>query len=385
MPDGMKTALVIMNIPTPYRVPLFNELARQLAAYGYRLRVVFGASGYSRRQWAIDPADFRFDYEVLPSRTFVIGRSESASFTYPGLSALLASTRPAAVVVIGYSIATLKLWLRSLLRPTPYIIWSGTILSPFAPVGRLRTLQRRLLVGRAAAFVAYGSRAKDYLLGLGAPAGRVHIAINTVDTEFFARAAGARDTGDTGAGFLYVGNLTRGKRIDLLLRAFARVAHQRPDARVTLVGDGPERPALEALCRDLDIASRVSFAGFRQRAEIPGYLARALCFVFPSEYDIWGLVLIEAMAAGLPCLASIHPGATADLVQDDVTGFAVDFADTDRIVTKMLYLLDNNEDVRRMGAAASAFIRAHVNLAVSAAGLVSAVRAVAEAGRPGQA
>ncbi len=378
MPDELKTALVIMNIPTPYRVPLFNELARQLAGCGYRLRVVFGASGYSRRQWAIDTADFRFDYELLPSRTFVIGRSESASFTYPGLWALLARTRPAAVVVIGYSMATVKLWLRSLLRPTPYIIWSGTILSPFAPVGRLRTLQRRLLVSRAAAFVAYGSRAKDYLRGLGAPAGRVHIAINTVDTAFFARAVRESSPVAADAGFLHIGNLTRGKRIDLLLRAFARVVRERPDARLTLVGDGPEQPALEALCRELGIEGRVAFEGFRQRSEVPGYLARALCFVFPSEYDIWGLVLAEAMAAGLPCLASVHAGATADLVQDGVTGFVADFADTGQIVRRMLSLQDHADEARRMGAAASAFIQARASLAVSAAGMVSAVRAVVE-------
>lgn len=366
-------ALVITNIPTPYRLPLFNELRRQLEAQGIALKVVFAATGYAKRRWHIDFDSCAFDYEVLQSRSVVVPGAESASFDYPGLGALLRRERPDAIVIIGYSPGTVKLWLRSFFRNTPYIIWSGAIASSHEPVSALRTLLRRLLVSRARAFVAYGSRAADYLASLGAPRKRIFIAINTVDTEFFAREASARRQGRPGPEFLYVGHLTAGKRIGDVIRAFARVLPRFPDARLTLVGDGPERSALEGLCAEMGVAGRVAFEGFRQRPEVPGYLARARVFLFPSVYDVWGLVLVEAMAAGVPCIASPHSGATADLVQDGVTGYVVDFTDQDRVVEAMLEFLEQPERAARMGEAAATHIRDKVNLRVSAAGMVQAI------------
>jgi len=368
-------ALVITNIPTPYRLPLFDELHRQLAQRGISLKVVFAARGYAKRKWQIDLSGCVFDHEFLPSRSVVVRGAESASFDYPGLWRLLRRERPGAVVIIGYSLGTVKLWLRSFFRDTPYVIWSGAIENRHEPVSRLRAWQRRLLVRRARAFVAYGSRAADYLAGLGAPRERIYTAINTVDTGFFARESAQCRRGPSGPEFLYVGHLTAGKRLDLILQAFARVLGKCPDARLTLVGDGPERGALESDCARLGIAARVSFEGFRQRPEIPGYLARARAFLFPSQYDVWGLVLVEAMAAGVPCIASVHSGATADLVQEGVTGFALDFEDQDQVVERMLYLLQHPAEAARMGAAAADFISERVSLRVSAAGMVSAIEA----------
>lgn len=368
-----RRALVVTNIPTPYRLPLFNELRHQLDARDIALKVVFAATGYAKRRWEIDFDSCDFDYEVLQSRSMVAPGAESASFDYPGLGALLERERPGAVVIIGYSPGTVKLWLRSFFRDTPYIIWSGAIANRHEPVSALRTLQRRLLVRRSRAFVAYGSRAADYLADLGAPRERIFVAINTVDTEFFAREAASLRKSAPGPEFLYVGHLTAGKRIGDIIRALARVLPRFPDARVTLVGDGPERGALESLAAASGVAHRVSFEGFRQRPEIPGYLARARAFLFPSVYDVWGLVLVEAMAAGVPCIASPHSGATADLVQDGVTGFVVDFADQDRVVAAMLGFLERPEAAQRMGEAAAAHIRDKVNLRVSAAGIVRAI------------
>lgn len=372
--------LFVTNIPTPYRIPFFNEIQRQMAARGMSLKLVFAALGYARRQWQLDLDECGFEYEVLPGSSFRRRGAESASFTYGGFNALLRRERPAVVIAVGYHLGTVRLWLRSWFTPTPYIIYSGEIASPALPVSRLRLLQRRLLVSRAVGYIAYGTRARDYLVSLGAPADRVQIAINTVDTEYFAREAAAHRPAQTGPEFLYVGHLTAGKRLDLLLAAFSRLARDERTARLTLVGDGPERASLEQFCRDAGIADRVAFEGFRQRDEIPRYLARARAFFFPSEYDVWGLVLVEAMAAGVPCVASIESGATVDLVNDGVTGYRADFRDVDAVVALMRILLDDPARAAAMGAAAGDFVREQVNLRVSAAGVVAAV--VAAIGEP---
>ncbi len=380
----MKTVVVVTNIPTPYRIPLFNEVARRLHARGYALHVVFGAWGYKRRQWKIDPGTFEFGYHVLGGSGFYLGRNESITLTYSGLIKYILATKPFLTIVSGFSIASLKLLLCSFVSSARYCIWSGGIAGRGASLGFFRTLQRRLLVRRASNFIVYGSRAAQYLVMLGAKSDRIFTAINTVDVEFF-KSVGNRDQMEPVKKgkrvILYVGNLTRGKRIDLVLHALRRFRNQRDDFVFHVVGDGAERQTLEKIVRDFELGDVVEFVGYLQKQEVAERLAGATCFVFPSEYDIWGLVLVEAMAAGVPCIASMKSGATADLIDDGRTGYAVDFEDTARVAHRIGQLLDNPEEAHRMGGAGRDFVSSQANLSVSADGFAAAVEHFAAAGR----
>lgn len=377
------TVLVIMNIPTPYRVPLLNELAVQLAQCGFHLKVVFAAAGYAERRWVLDPAEFRFDYVLLPSRRIPGTRDVRVIFTYPGIFRLLRTERPVVTITNAYSPATLKLWWRSLFVHTPYVIWSGTLADPFHPESALRRLQRRLLTRRASAYIAYGSAARDYMVALGARPEAVHVAINTVDTQFFReRTAMLRAQGPAATGpvrFLYLGYLRPQKQIGLVMQAVAELARQRRDFVLDVVGEGDDRPALERFVREHQLGDIVCFHGYRQQAEIPAFLARSRCLLFQTGFDRWGLVLVEAMAAGLVCFASVNAGATRDLIRHGENGYAVDFADTAAVVRLMARVIDDAEGARAMGEAAREFIRERASLAVSAAGVVAAVQAVARA------
>ena len=376
MPTRDNTILVITNIPTPYRIPLFNELDRLLDENGMKLKLVFAALGYSRRKWRIDMGECRFDYEVLRSRAFRFKGSESMSFTYPGIFALLRRERPLLTFVTGYSPATVKLWLRNLFVPTPYVIWSGAIENQHRPTSHIRRLQRRLLVRSAVGCVVYGSRAKSYLEALGASADKISIAINTVDTEFYrtesVKCRTHRPKQDPKV-LIFLGNIARGKRLDLVFRAIKLLSKERADFVLWLVGEGPERRNLEELAKKLGISEIVHFKGFKQKPEIPRLLGEADCFLFPSEYDVWGLAVVEAMAAGLPCMSSVRAGATDDLIDDGVTGFIVDFEDSQAVAEKIGWVLDNPEKARAMGDAAAKFIAENVSLRRSAEGFLQAI------------
>ena len=94
---------------------------------------------------------------------------------------------------------------------------------------------------------------------------------------------------------------------------------------------------------------------------------------------IWGLVLVEAMAAGVPCVSSVDAGATCDLIEDGVTGVAVDFGDMEGAAEKLRWLLDHPADCERMGQLARKFIEEQVTLKKSAEGFVIAIeRALAK-------
>ena len=97
------------------------------------------------------------------------------------------------------------------------------------------------------------------------------------------------------------------------------------------------------------------------------------CFLLQTDLDIWGLVLVEAMSAGLPCIASIHAGATNDLIKDGVTGFAMDFSETEEVVDKVNWILENPELSKEIGQNASRFIAENVSIEKSAAGFVKAI------------
>ncbi|GAG06356.1 unnamed protein product, partial [marine sediment metagenome] len=239
----MTKIILITNIPTPYRIPLFNELKRQLSSKNIKFKVIFGASGYPRRKWKIDMSECCFDYNILSSRKIILNNSEKTIFTYRGLFKVIKSERPEVIITIGFSLATTKIWLLSWLKKIKYIIWSGAAQRDKCKKDSLiRRIQRKYLIKRAHGFIAYGSKAKSYLISLGANRTKIKIGINTVDTGFFQRETKKCRNSSTRSNInwlLYIGNLTAGKRVDLLLDMVKSLLKNRDDFILKLVGDGP--------------------------------------------------------------------------------------------------------------------------------------------------
>jgi glycosyltransferase involved in cell wall biosynthesis len=102
---------------------------------------------------------------------------------------------------------------------------------------------------------------------------------------------------------LYAGRLAEEKNLDFLLHAFVQVVAQRPQARLLLVGKGMHERGLRRLARKLGVEEQVIFNGAVPHCEIPHYAAAADVFVFASQVDTQGLVLVESMAAGTPVVA----------------------------------------------------------------------------------
>ncbi len=373
----LQNILLITNIPTPYRIPLFNELSRQLKEIDLNLIVAFGALGYERRKWQIDMSECKFEYTVLDGKNLYQGNAEKSSFTYTGLYQLLAEKKPQAVIIGGYSIAAIKLWWRSWFYKTPYIIWSGAINRIGEPKSFIRNLQRKMLISRAAGFVAYGTLSKEFLIHLGAPPNKIKIGINTVDTNFFAAGVAKWKNNEaldhTRHHLLYIGNLTEGKRLDLLLHAIQELRQKRDDFVLDIVGTGNALPALKQLSSTLKIDDMVKFHGFVDREGLLEYFANAKCFLFPSNYDVWGLVLVEAMCAGIPCLSSIYAGATQDLITEGITGFALDFKKKEAVANRINWILDNPREAAKIGEKARKFMAEKVSLKNSANGFKAAI------------
>jgi glycosyltransferase involved in cell wall biosynthesis len=147
---------------------------------------------------------------------------------------------------------------------------------------------------------------------------------------------------------LFTGRLVEVKGLDRLLAVWARMpSHQ---GRVLLiVGDGPLRAELESRARSLDILSSVRFVG--HQADVSKYYAIADLFVLPSKSEGVSNALLEAMAAGLPPIAS-NVGGNKDVIEDRQSGFLVDWEDTAGCVEILSTLLSDVDLRQRMGNAA---------------------------------
>jgi len=293
---SIKKVIIVTNVPNPYRIPLFNEIHAQLLKKNIALKVVFGSENYSRRKSKLNLAECSFTYVFLNSVKYDFGNSEKTYFTYKGLLKVLESEKADCVIMSGFSIGTSKLWWRSLWKKTNYIIWSGAVKAPGRNDSLLRRIQRRLIAGSAKGFIAYGSKAKDYIMSLGIDAEKIEIGINTVDTAFFSaetKALRSVLTPDNVARLTYIGYLSTRKNVLRLLEIIHELSLERKDFVLDIIGDGDDKPNLEKFVQMNSLSEIVHFHGFKQKSELPAYLAGSAGFLFQTDFDIWGLVLMK--------------------------------------------------------------------------------------------
>jgi glycosyltransferase involved in cell wall biosynthesis len=200
---------------------------------------------------------------------------------------------------------------------------------------------------------------------LGFPGATTLTLTNGIDTASFAGGDGAAIRAELGLGsrrvVTCVGRLIPGKGQAVLLDAFARIRQRYPETVLLLVGDGPERAALEARVRALDLHGAVSFA--RQRRDIPAVLAATDVFVLPSFAEGIPLSLLEAMAAGVPVVATAVPG-NSNVIAHEGLGHLVPPRDPGAIAAAVTRLLDAPHTARRIGTAGQEHVRRHFDLAV---------------------
>jgi len=232
---------------------------------------------------------------------------------------------------------------------------------------RLRVLTDRVLFHRADRVLVLNASQRDFLrkrIGLGPEV--IETVPNGIDAsafarpDEFARAASSSRPGDAVLrSVVSVASLTDVKNHATLLRAWVAVRAEFPDVRLVLVGDGPLRAELEAQCVSLGIAESVEFAGAQM--EIRPYLWNADLFVLPSRNEALPLSVLEAMAAGLPLVAT-SVGAIPDIVQAPLCGLVVPPGDIARLSAAILGILRDPQAARRMGAAGAAEVRQRYSL-----------------------
>jgi GalNAc-alpha-(1->4)-GalNAc-alpha-(1->3)-diNAcBac-PP-undecaprenol alpha-1,4-N-acetyl-D-galactosaminyltransferase len=144
-----------------------------------------------------------------------------------------------------------------------------------------------------------------------------------------------------------VGRLVRAKGFDLLIEAFARVAQERPDWSLTILGEGPERAVLTARAVELRLVDRVALPG---RVEDPlDHLATGHAFALSSRYEGFPNALLEAMACGLPVVAFDCPSGPAQTITHEHDGLLVPPGNVAALAAALARIMDDPRERLRLG------------------------------------
>jgi 1,2-diacylglycerol 3-alpha-glucosyltransferase len=256
---------------------------------------------------------------------------------------------------------------------------------------RLRENVKRRVVSLCSAALVGGSRHIEYGADLGLARERIFSGYNTVDNEHF-RAGAQRAREDTTLRarlglpprfFLTCCRFVREKNLTRLLEAYGRYRFLSADPwSLVLLGNGPLWEEVQTVIRRLSLERSVSTPGFMQYVTLPAYYGLASASILSSVREPWGLVVNEAMAAGLPVLVSERCGCARDLVEEGRNGFTFDPHNVEELSKLMLRLSSTPEDQREAMGWASQEIIARWTPETFAEGLWRAVGAAQAAPQP---
>lgn len=199
---------------------------------------------------------------------------------------------------------------------------------------------------------------------------------NGVDLRWFSRGAFSAATPAVLAGrprgpvAVCIARFVPQKRIEVLIDAMKRVVSRFPSASCVLVGGGFLEAELRGKVRDLGLESAVLFAG--ETSDVRPYLAAADVFVLPSEREGLPLVLLEAMALGLPCIAA-EAGGNREVIEDGVNGYVVPAGDPARLADSIERLFAAPEQMKAMGLNARRTVEERFDLEKTMSGVTEAI------------
>lgn len=264
--------------------------------------------------------------------------------TSPDVVAIAGYARPSMLVVLFWS-----LWYRKI------VILLSDSKEDDEPRKWWREKLKGWLVSRYKAALVAGQPHKRYLTKLGMPEYTIFMGYDVVDNNtFHPQKIRTLPVPTKRPFFLAINRFVSKKNLLFLIAAYSQYRQQSQDTAWDLVlcGDGELRSQIEHNIVSLHLQNDIYLTGFLQQDELLPYFAHAGCFIHASTQEQWGLVVNEAMAAGLPVLLSNRCGCVEDLLIEGVNGLSFDPYKPEELTRLMLRMSSNDVDREAMGKAA---------------------------------
>lgn len=335
-----KKVILITNIPSPYRIPVWNYVSRQK---DFDFKIFFMKETEYNREWQIPLEEIKFKYEILPGLHLPIKKLNWEVHFNPGIFLKLKKENPDIIILDGYDAPTL--WMALLyakLHKKKIVSWIGSTLAYSRKKRGIVALFKKFFIKLSHSFIAYGNLAKEYLEYFGAPSNKIFVGCNVGSVEFFRdRVHSFRKTAEflrerkkyPSILFLFVGRFDKEKGILEMLDAFKSINEK--NWGLIMVGNGPLLSEIKNFVKINNLDQKIWLVGFKQKDELIEYYTIADIFIFPSLREVFGIVLSEALASGLFVLPSKYAGATNDLLKEGENGYIIDPKDINDFKTKI--------------------------------------------------
>ncbi|MER9052102.1 glycosyltransferase family 4 protein [Mesorhizobium sp. M0923] len=370
----MKKVAVVNSHPIQYFAPLYARIEKSacfdLTVFylsDFSLRGAFDA-GFDRPvKWDIDL--LRGYSSVFVGRSYQKATPSSLkNSVIPGLFWHLVKGRFDAVVIHGYRpfynitaiIAAKLVGAKVLYRSDTNIVLERK------RKRKIRDFCAKVVLRRCDALLAIGKNNADYYSWMGVRPGKIVLAPFAVDNDRFARARNSRreDHDATRLKFgisldrpvvVFASKLIRRKGPQIVLEAVHKLNREGSDVELVVVGTG-EMEAELRLQANTFAHLRVTFTGFVNQSELPSLLACCDVLAFPTKDEPWGLIVNEAMAAGLPVVVGDDAGCVPDLVKDGVNGFVVRPDDVEALKVALAKIVNDPKLKNEMAEASARII-----------------------------
>lgn len=361
MSSVIKT-VIVTNVPAPYRVPIWRRVAQE---NGIKLDLIFCAPPHI--DTSLDTANYGFSNHFLTGRYQAMERRFMHSDL--GVWSLLNQLQPDVVVTTGYIPTFLFAFVWAVTHGVPHLAMTDGTAQSEKSLSWLHRWVRRAVLGRSAAFVGTCEGSSDLFRQYGVAENRIHKSYLCADNQRFSCQASVTAAID----FIFCGRFVAHKR-PLFALQVAREVAIRLGRRTSIdfVGSGDMEAEMRDYAEQISEFVDTRFHGYASQAELPQRYADAKIFLFPSEWDPWGVVANEACASGLPVIVSPYAGVAGELIVDGDNGYIREL-DVNQWTEVVVKLLTEKELYIRYSQNSQVRV-AEYSFDNSAAGLIQAIR-----------
>jgi len=339
-----KKVVFLQNLIYPIRNPFFNQLTK---VEGISLKVLFLSETSANRKWRIEKDKLLYPNKVLKNFKFKINDGDTFEYIINPFSLIdYFREMPDILITIGWANATNYLFMfMNLIRNKPFYIWCESTINEQNKRRSLMMPLIRFFVERSKGIIVPGILSAAYIKQIDKNA-KIIVVPNSIDNERFYNK---RRKGNTNMiKLLYVGRFEKIKGIDNLLEAFKNLSIKYPNKlELMLVGYGPEESSIKRIIKKYNL--NVKMIPFVEPKELPLIYKNADIFILPSLREVWGFVINEAIAAGLPIIVSNKVGSSLDLVINGKNGYIFQGGDTLSLQSNLEKLISSPSIRLKMG------------------------------------
>ncbi len=333
--------------PQDNRGTFILEAARAVQAQGAQVRVIAMHSPGTKTREVMDSIEVIRPPYLWPERLEVLqkeggglpimwrksrlARCEILPFFMAHTLAIMRFARDCDIIHANWTLSAAAAWTGQFYHRRPILVTLQG--SDIYQATQLPLVSRftAMVLKRSSRVLAISKSLAEATIALGISPSQVEVVSDGVDTDKFCPSGEERKSF-----IVFVGSLIERKGLRHLIRAMSQVRREFPECRLVIIGEGPQQAELNSLADSLGIADNVSFVGPQTPVQISQWMQQARLFVLPSVEEGLGVVLLEALASGTPCVAT-SVGGIPDVVSPEV-GILVPPAEPDALAEAIIAL-----------------------------------------------